>query len=542
LAAPAQSLPLPGPRDDILVIGAGLAGLFLALQLAPRPVRLVAAAPLGEGASSAWAQGGLAAAMAPQDSPEAHARDTIAAGAGLVDPSIARLIAHEGPARVRDLLALGVPFDRTPDGQLRLSLEAAHSFPRVARVSGDLAGKAIMDALTRAALSAPHITLITGARAVALIHNGARVSGAILRDASGTDTPCPARHTVLATGGSGGLWPVTTNPASALADALAIGFQAGALIADPEFVQFHPTAIDVGRDPAPLATEALRGEGAILRNADGTAFMARYHESADLAPRDVVARAIHAERESGRGAFLDTRAAIGDDFPHHFPTVFAACMAAGIDPRRAPIPVAPAAHYHMGGLVTDIWGQTTLDGLSACGECASTGAHGANRLASNSLLEAVVFAQRIALRLRTSTLTDPQPGPRDATPAPELPPEALARLRTAMGRHAGVLREEAGLETLLAEIDALTHAHGPAHPLTSARLIASAALARRESRGGHERSDYPATHEPALRTFIGGPFTEPHHAPAHPDGSAQPARLASSPHAQRDAVTFATRD
>lgn len=513
-ASLASPFPRPGPGDDILIIGAGLAGLFLALQLAPRPVRVVAAAPLGEGASSAWAQGGLAAALAPEDSPEAHALDTVAAGAGLVDPAIARLIAHEGPARVRDLLALGVPFDRTPDGQLRLSLEAAHTFPRVARVSGDLAGKGIMDALTHATLTASHITVITGARAVALIHEAGRVGGVILRDAAGNDTPCPARHTVLATGGSGGLWPVTTNPASALADALAMGWQAGALIADPEFVQFHPTAIDVGRDPAPLATEALRGEGAILRNRDGTAFMARYHEAADLAPRDIVARAIHAERESGRGAFLDTRAAIGADFPHHFPTVFAACMSAGIDPRSDLIPVAPAAHYHMGGLVTDIWGQTTLEGLSACGECASTGAHGANRLASNSLLEAVVFAQRIASHLSGQTLTDPPSG--RAVIAPELPAPALARLRAAMGRHCGVVREAVGLQSLLAEIDALDNAHGPAHPLTAARLIAAAALARRESRGGHYRSDAPQLDEPARRTFVGGPYNAPERIIANP--------------------------
>ena len=397
-----QTLTANGPvDDDVLIVGAGLAGLFLALQLAPRPCTVISPAPLGQAASSAWAQGGLAAAMHPLDSPEQHAADTVAAGAGLVDPIIARLIAEEGPARVRDLVALGVPFDRTPDGALALSLEAAHSHPRVARVAGDLAGKAIMDALVAAVAAAPHITIIEGVRATGLMQDAnLQVAGVILRDNAGTLSTRTARETVLCTGGSGGLFQVTTNPPEARGDAVAMAWEAGALIADLEFVQFHPTAIDIGRDPAPLATEALRGEGATLHNRDGTAFMASYHELAELAPRDEVARAVHTERLSGRGAFLDCRTAVGEHFPDHFPTVFGTCKSAGIDPRTELIPVAPAAHYHMGGIVPDFWGRSSLDGLSVCGECTSTGVHGANRLASNSLLEAVVFAHRIAERLR----------------------------------------------------------------------------------------------------------------------------------------------
>lgn len=492
--------------NDVLIVGAGLAGLFLALELAPRKCTVISPAPLGQAASSAWAQGGLAAALDPQDSAEQHAADTVAAGAGLVDPVIARLIAEEGPARVRDLLELGVPFDKTEEGALALSLEAAHSHARVARVAGDLAGKAIMDALVAAVGVAEHITVIEGVRAVGLMQNDARrVCGVVLRDEGGEMSTFTARETVLCTGGSGGLFQVTTNPPEARGDAIAMAYQAGALIADVEFVQFHPTAIDIGRDPAPLATEALRGEGATLHNRDGSAFMQNYHELAELAPRDEVARAIHAERTAGRGAFLDCRKAVGAHFPEHFPTVFTACKSAGIDPRKDMIPVAPAAHYHMGGIVPDFWGLSSLEGLSVCGECSSTGAHGANRLASNSLLEAVVFAHRIAQRLREAELTDISAS-RGEIPA-ALPFRQLQILRQAMSSKCGVVREASGLKELLDLIDGLTASHGPARPLVTARLMAEGALQREESRGGHFRSDFPDRIAPK-RTFLVQDFKE----------------------------------
>ena len=485
----------------ILIVGAGLAGLFLALRLAPRPCTIISPAPLGQAASSAWAQGGLAAALDPQDSPEKHAADTVAAGAGLVDPIIARMIAEEGPARVRDLIALGVPFDRTPDGKLALSLEAAHSMPRVARVAGDLAGKAIMGALTAAVRAASHVNLIEHAKAVGLLQDdNGRIAGAILKDRRGRVSTFTSPETVLCTGGSGGLFAITTNPAQARGDALAMVYQAGGVIADPEFVQFHPTAMDVGLDPSPLATEALRGEGATLIGADGAGFMQTYHPDAELAPRDEVARAIHSERAAGRGAFLDTRAAIGDHIQDHFPTVFAACMAAGIDPRIAPIPVAPAMHYHMGGILSDTWGRSTLRGLSVCGECASTGAHGANRLASNSLLEAVVMAARIADRLREETLKTANTSQGDV-PA-DLPDETLQSLRDAMAAHCGVVRDAGGLNSLISRMDQMQDEHGDARAIVAARMIATAALARNESRGGHFRSDFPNTESDAVRTFV----------------------------------------
>lgn len=485
---------------DVLIIGAGLAGLFLALSISPRRCTIVTPAPIGTAASSAWAQGGLAAALDPEDTPEAHAADTVAAGSGLVDPVVARLIAEEGAARVMDLLKLGVPFDKTPEGALALSLEAAHSRPRVARVAGDLAGKAIMDALTVAAKQTPSIRLIETAKAVSLMQDAnGRIAGAALRDENGGLSAHIARETVLCTGGSGGLFAVTTNPPGARGDALAMGLEAGALIADTEFVQFHPTALDVGRDPAPLATEALRGEGSTLLNADGTAFMAHYHKDAELAPRDEVARAIHAERAAGRGAFLDARKAVGAAFPEHFPTVFNACRMAGIDPRISPMPVSTAAHYHMGGIVSDFWGRSSLAGLSVCGECASTGAHGANRLASNSLLEAVVFAERISRRLRDASLDLPAAS-QGSVPG-DLPNDVLQTLRLKMAADCGVVRNGTGLSSLLAWLDEAQSQYGPARALVAARLIAAPALARKESRGGHYRDDFTAETVPT-RSFI----------------------------------------
>jgi L-aspartate oxidase len=485
---------------DILIVGGGLAGLFLALKLAPRKCTVIALAPIGQAAASAWAQGGLAAALSPEDDPSLHAADTVAAGAGIVDPVVARLIAESGPARVRDLLDMGVPFDRTADGELALSMEAAHSRARVARVAGDLAGKAIMEALSYAVAASSHIEMIEGVRALALLRDDAgRVAGVLGEKFGGELMQLRAAETVLCAGGSGGLFAITTNPRTSQGDAMAMAYAAGALISDPEFVQFHPTAIDIGRDPAPLATEALRGEGAHLVDSKGRAFMADYHRLGDLAPRDEVARAIHSERAAGRGAFLDCTKAIGPHFPEHFPTVFDACRSAKIDPRVTPIPVAPAMHYHMGGVVTDLWARSSLEGLSACGESASTGAHGANRLASNSLLEAVVFAERAARRLKDTVIVEP--GPARAETPPELGDLSLTELRKRMHGQVGVVRDANGLATMLDWIDAASRNVGPARALVAANLIVAAALAREESRGGHYRSDFPETKAPH-RTFI----------------------------------------
>ncbi len=486
-------------HDGVLVVGAGLAGLSAALAAAPAKVLVLTEAPLNSGCSSAWAQGGVAAAMSADDAPALHAADTEAAGAGLVVPEVARLLAEEGPEAVRLLAALGAPFDRRPDGGFAQSLEAAHSRPRVARVKGDQAGRAIMAAVTVAALAAPHIQVRPGAKLVGLLRDAAGRIGGVVARIDGQPVEIAARAVILATGGVGGLYAVTTTPAELRGDGLGLAALAGAVIADPEFVQFHPTAIDIGRDPAPLATEALRGEGAVLVNAEGQRFMAAYHPAAELAPRDVVARAIHAERQAGRGAFLDARQAVGAHFPDEFPAVFAACLGGGVDPRTQPIPVAPACHYHMGGIATDDQGRTTLPGLYAAGECASTGVHGANRLASNSLLEAAVFGARAG---RAASLEeDLATAGLQAVAAADLPGPALQALRQAMSRDAGVVRDAAGLTRLIDLIDALEAAHGRSAPLVAARFVAAAALARRESRGGHFRADFPGALPPA-RSFL----------------------------------------
>ncbi|HQR89266.1 MAG TPA: L-aspartate oxidase [Caulobacter sp.] len=487
--------------DGPVILGAGLAGLTAALSAtkwAAKRALVLSPTPLATGCSSAWAQGGMAAALSDDDAPALHADDTIAAGAGLCDPEAVDLLTREGPDAVRLLAALGAPFD-TQDGAFTLSLEAAHSKARVARVGGDGAGAAIMAAVIAAVRAAPAIEIRETARARRLLQDATgRVLG-VLAEIDGQLVEILSPSVILATGGVGGLYAVTTTPAEVRGEGLGLAALAGAVIADPEFVQFHPTAIDIGRDPAPLATEALRGEGAILRNTDGRAFMADYHPAAELAPRDIVARAIHAERAAGRGAFLDATTAVGAHFPHEFPAVFEACRSGGIDPRREMIPVTPAVHYHMGGVATDLDGATSLPGLYAAGECAATGVHGANRLASNSLLEAAVFGARAG---RAAAMEAHAPGlPVSLEPTPDLPADVLQTLRKAMSRDAGVIRDAAGLTRLLDQIDALEPAYGPCPPLVAARLIVAAALAREESRGGHFRADFPATAAPQ-RTFV----------------------------------------
>jgi L-aspartate oxidase len=497
---------------DILIIGAGIGGLYTALKLAPRKVTVVTARPLGSEASSGWAQGGMAAAIGGEDSVLLHFADTMEAGAGLVEPEAARMLVDGGPEAVDDLARIGVNFDRNADGSYVLGREAAHCRNRIVHATGDQAGAEIMRALIEAARKAPHIEILE--RVVVedlLTDDQGRVGGALVYIVDKAERAMMrARETVLATGGLGGLYAVTTNPRPAQGHGLAFAARAGAIIRDPEFVQFHPTALDIGEDPAPLATEALRGEGAILVDRAGRRFMGDYHPLLELAPRDVVARAVEAERKNKRGAYLDARAAIGADFPQRFPTVFAACEKAGIDPRISPMPVAPAAHYHMGGVMVELDGRATVAGLSAVGEVASTGVHGANRLASNSLLEALVFGKAIADRLREGELQDAGPcaAPQDRLALAPKPadPKLMARLRKAMSSGCALIRSEDSLIDVIETIRDL-HAEegltsGLKSSLMTAALIAQGAFAREESRGGHFRSDFPDLADEPVHTEI----------------------------------------
>ena len=486
--------------QSILIVGGGLAGLFCALKLAPRPVTILSAAPIGRGASSAWAQAGIAAAVSEGDTIDKHVADTLIAGDGIVDERIARIMATDALDRVMDLLEFGVPFDRDLEGKLETSREAAHSESRIVRVRGDMAGRKIMEALVGAVRQARHIRVMEGYVVESLHVENGRVTGltAKARAGQGQSVRLDADAVIMAAGGVGHLYATTTNPTEARGGGIGMAARAGAVMADMEFTQFHPTAIDVDLDPAPLATEALRGHGAPLINKVGERFMVPIHPDAELAPRDVVARGIFREVLAGRGAFLDCREAI-PRFAEEFPTVYGYCVAAGIDPSSDPIPVVPAAHYFMGGIAADENGTTSLDGFYACGEVSSTGAHGANRLASNSLLEAVVFSARVADELH-GILPDVEApsswqagGVADEKAETHHDTPAMTALRRSMSRNMGVLRDEEGMLDCLRTIAKLERNRTTErfrNVLTTAKLMTVSALKREESRGGHHRTDF----------------------------------------------------
>ena len=487
-----------------LILGAGIAGLFTALKLAPFPSLVLSGSRAGTSGASAWAQGGIAAAVGEGDDPERHAADTIAAGAGLCDPEIAGLVAREAPARIDDLLKLGTPFDRNADGSLAVGREAAHSRNRIVHIRGDRAGAEISQSLAAAANANSAIRMVEGFHAVELAMEDGKVIGLFARHQGGGLVLFRARAVVFATGGLSALYAVTTNPTESRGEGLGMAARAGAVIADAEFVQFHPTAIAIHRDPAPLATEALRGEGAVLINEAGERFMTALHKDAELAPRDVVARALHRQIAGGHQVFLDCRGAIGDAFAARFPTVNAACKSAGIDPARQPIPVAPAAHYHMGGIWSDANGRSSLDGLWVSGECASTGLHGANRLASNSLLEGLVFGARVAGDIKGKIAAGAARG-NPPTPQGGQTPAPPHVLRQAMSTHVGLERDEAGLGEALAVINRLER--GASDPvllnmLAAAKLVTAGALTRKESRGAHCRLDYAEGNKDGARTLM----------------------------------------
>jgi len=477
------------------VVGAGVAGLTTALELpSDADVVVLCKTAIGSGAATAWAQGGIAAALGTDDAPALHAADTMRASAGIADAHAVDILAGEAPERIDALRSLGARFDAT------LGLEAGHGHRRIVKAGGDATGAEVLRTLVAAARARPNVRVIEYAHADDVALDDGRACGVYAHDVrTGEAFVVRSGAIVLASGGCGHLFRYTTNPAEATGDGIAIAARAGSVMADMEFVQFHPTALAVDRDPLPLVTEAIRGEGAVLVDETGERFMPAIHPDAELAPRDVVARAIFDRRQAGHTVLLDAREAVGDAFPEMFPTVFASCMQAGIDPRVVPIPVTPAAHYMIGGVATDDRGRSSIAGLWACGETGATGVHGANRLASNSLLEALVFARRVAGDIAGA------PGLEDAVTIVARPDDPLVddrdeieRLRVAMYAFVGVERTRAGLKAALALVAGL-RARPDAVSATLdnltlvGKLIAESALAREESRGTHFRSDFPAT-------------------------------------------------
>lgn len=479
------------PENCPIIVGAGLSGLMAALHLAPEPVLVLSRSPLGDGVASGWAQGGLAAAIGADDSTELHLADTLAAGDGLCDADVARRIVEAGPALVEELLALGVRFDRDSQGRIGVGLEAGHGRRRILHAAGDASGREILRAVIAAVRRTPSITVWENVSATRLVLRRGAVAG-VLAEEPGRGSPRVLRSSrvVIATGGLGGLYLHSTNPAGALGQGLVMAARAGAALADLEFVQFHPTALDVAQDPMPLVSEAVRGEGATLIDETGLRFMAGIGR-AELEPRDVVSRAVWRHMQDGHRVFLDARTALGPRFATRFPGIAATCAAAGIDPAAAPIPIRPAAHYHMGGIAVDGEGRSTVPGLWACGEAASTGLHGANRLASNSLLEAAITGQWVARSIAGTPAENAAP-----MAAVEPPEDADASLvRPILSEHAGVLRTGEGLA---AAIDALAPLAATSGPALLGLMMATAMRRRIESRGGHFRTDYPAA-DPALR-------------------------------------------
>jgi L-aspartate oxidase len=498
---------LPEFSTDVIVIGAGIAGLFTAIKASERNRVLMITKKSLFDSNTRYAQGGIAAVFSEEDSPEFHFQDTLVAGAGLCDEDAVQVLVHEGPQGVQELIRLGTHFDEE-DGHYALTREGAHSQRRILHANGDATGYEIVRALAEKVQSNPAIELWDEHFVLDLLVENGECRGAIVQRPDGSRIAVYGKAVILCTGGTGQLYRYTTNPEVATGDGIAMAYRAGAVIRDMEFIQFHPTALCYPGAPRFLISEAVRGEGAYLRNIHGERFMDRYHPQLELAPRDIVARAIVAEMELTRSSYvyIDITHRNPEWVRHRFPTIYEYCLKYGLDLTSDWIPVAPAAHYMMGGVKTDLDGQTSIERLFACGEVSSTGVHGANRLASNSLSEAIVFGRRIVERInRLASWSGPMCKFRHdegrISPPAGSAAERRLKLQKTMLRHVGLLRERSRLEKGLNEIrqsmviyrNKLTSREDLeyANLLTCALLTAESALSREESRGAHYREDFP---------------------------------------------------
>jgi L-aspartate oxidase len=491
----------------VIIVGSGIAGLYTALQLSKQYRVILITKHKLSASNTNYAQGGIAAAIGVNDSPEYHYQDTIMAGAGLCDPEAVLTLVYDGLSRVKHLIALGTPFDRTR-AEISLTKEAAHSRRRILHANGDATGKAISDTLIDC-IRKSEVRVYEDTFALALARHKEHCNGVIVIR-QGSLYFLAGSAVILCTGGLGQIYGKTTNPSVATGDGMALAYNAGARLRDMEFIQFHPTALHLPPAPPFLISETVRGEGAILLNNQGQRFMPDYHPLGELAPRDIVARAIFAEihKENSSHVFLDLSKIEPAVIKARFPNIYETCLSYGLDITVNPIPVTPAAHYMMGGVITDLWGRTNIPGLYAAGEVASTGVHGANRLASNSLLEGLVFGGRIVDYLQCQEIGDPETTddvsihyPRLFTPGQDLP-EHYQFLHNLTSVYLGITRDESGLVKALDALGALPKPPdvmqwNPAYfelqnMYLLAHLMFQAALARKESRGGHFRSDYPS--------------------------------------------------